>query len=110
MATLDDEIARHLQTAAQSGELSSAEGYGKPLTHDAGWEETPASLRMPFKILKDAGVVPHEVEMFHERARLRAALAAASTEQDRQDAQRRLSDLEQKLALRLESLRINASL
>ncbi len=110
MATLDDEIARHLQTAAESGELSSAEGYGKPLTHNAGWDETPEALRMPFKILKDAGVVPHEVEMFQERARLRTALEAASTPQERQEVQQRLSDLEQKLALRLESLRINASL
>lgn len=110
MTTLDDEIARHLQKAAESGELSSAESYGKPLIHDSGWDETPESLRMPFKILKDAGVVPHEVAMFHERARLRAALEAASSPQERQDAQQRLSDLEQKLALRLESLRRNASL
>ena len=31
MRTFDEEIARHLQEAAESGELSRAEGYGKPL-------------------------------------------------------------------------------
>jgi hypothetical protein len=30
MRTLDEEIARHLKEAAESGELSKAKGYGKP--------------------------------------------------------------------------------
>jgi hypothetical protein len=110
MPTLDEEIARQLQQAAESGELRSARGYGQPMQESEGWHETPEALRMPFKILKDAGVVPHEVEMFHERARLRAAVEAADTPQTREALQRRLSELEQSISLRLESLRINNSL
>ncbi len=34
MSTLDDEIARHLREAAAAGELSRADGYGKPLDED----------------------------------------------------------------------------
>ena len=49
MRTLDEEIARRLQQAADSGELSSAKGYGKPTPEDPGWEATPAALRMPMK-------------------------------------------------------------
>ena len=68
MPTQDEEIARHLREAMASGELAGTEGFGKPLPEDAGWEATPEALRMPFKILKNAGFVPPEVELFHERA------------------------------------------
>ncbi len=110
MATLDEEIARQLQAAAASGELAQAEGYGKPLVDGLGWDDTPAALRMPFKILKDAGVVPPEIGLFRERARLRAAIEETSDPDARQKLIGCLSGIEQKLALRLESLRANAAL
>ena len=105
MATLDDEIARKLAEAARSGELASAPGYGKPIRHDEGWQQTPEALRLPFKILKDAGVIPHEVELFHERARLRHAIDSSKDAATRRGLQSMLSELEQKLSLRLEALR-----
>jgi hypothetical protein len=110
MRTFDEEIARHLKEAADSGELSRAEGYGKPLPDDPGWNATPEALRMPMKILKDAGAVPPEVEWFHERARLRAQIASITEPLEREALQRQLVELEQKIALRLEALRINPSL
>ena len=106
----DEEIARHLQAAAASGELASAQGYGRPLAEDAGWEATPEALRMPFKILKNAGYAPPELGLFHERARLRAAVESASDVTEQLKLRRALSELEQALALRLESLRRNASI
>ena len=110
MATLDDEIARHLAEAAASGELKAAPSYGRPMPAMEGWDETPESLRMPFKILKDAGFAPPELALFRERAQLRAALHAAGDDGERQRMSQRLSELEQKLALRLEALRINGTL
>ena len=110
MPTQDEEIARHLREALASGELAGTKGFGKPLPEDAGWDATPEALRMPFKILKNAGFVPAEVELFHERAALSAALAECTTEAERTVARRKLSDLEQKIALRLEALRINGTL
>jgi len=53
--------------------------------------------------------VPPEVELFHERAVLNAALAAAD-EAERSALRQRLSDLEQKIALRLEALRSHGKL
>ena len=105
MRTLDEEIALYLQRAAESGELGLAKDYGKPFTKDPGWEATPEALRMPMKILKDAGVAPPEIALFHERARLRASIDAAAPD-ERLKLQRQLSELEQVLALRLEALRI----
>jgi hypothetical protein len=110
MPTLDDEIARHLREALESGELQRAKGFGKPLPETEGWDDTPEELRMAFKILKDAGVAPPEIELFHERARVRAALEACTDEAGKERLRGELSQLEQKIALRLESLRGNARL
>jgi len=110
MRSLDDDIARRLEEARASGELTQAESYGKPLAATEGWDDTPPELRLPFKILKDAGVVPREVEMFRERAALRAQLAACADAGETRTLQQRLSELEQAIALRLEALRINGML
>jgi len=106
----DDEIARHLEQALKSGELRQAESFGKPLDEDAGYLATPESLRMPFKILKNAGFVPPELERLRERAALAEALHACKEPLERQALQQRLSELEQAIALRLEALRISGRL
>jgi hypothetical protein len=69
MRSLDEEIAAYLQEAAAAGELRQAPSYGKPMDENDGWDETPADLRMPFKILKDAGVPPPEIELFQSGSR-----------------------------------------
>jgi hypothetical protein len=110
MRSIDEEIARHLQEMAESGELSRIEGYGKPIPEDAGWNATPEALRMPFKVLKDSGFHPPEIEMLHERARLVAAIRECGDDDARKTQQKKLSELEQKIALCLEALRIHGSL
>ena len=110
MRTFDEEIARRIQEAADSGELSGAKGYGRPMPEDPGFADTPAALRMPMKILKDAGAAPPEIAMFHERARLRKAIEAATDPIEHRDLQLKLVLLEQNIALRLEALRANANL
>lgn len=110
MPTLDDEIARHLAEAAASGELQAAPSYGKPLAADEGWDATPQALRMPFKILRDAGFAPPEIVLFHERTDLRRRLEAADSDAEENALQVQLAQLEQRLGLRLEALRRNASL
>ena len=110
MPTQDEEIARHLREALASGELAGTRGFGEPFAEDEGWNATPESLRVPFKILKNAGFVPPEVELFHERAALSAALEASASEPERSELRRKLNELQQKIALRLEALRINGTL
>jgi hypothetical protein len=110
MGTLDDEIRRHLEAAAASGELQAAPSYGKPLARPEGWEETPDEFRQGFKILKDAGFAPPEIAPFHERARLRSLAEGDVTAAERTALMLQLSELEQKIALRLEAMRASGSL
>lgn len=106
----DEAIAEHLEQALRSGELRSAQSFGKPMPESEGWAETPAEFRLPFKILKNAGVTPPEVEMFQRRAQLRQALEACTDEPRRTLLQRQLGELEQALALRLEGMRASGRL
>ncbi len=106
----DEAIAEHLDQALRSGELGSAPSFGKPMPEAEGWHETPLEFRLPFKILKNAGVVPPEVELFHKRGELRRALDESASETEREVLRQRLVDLEQVIALRLESLRSSGRL
>ncbi|MFN8064998.1 MAG: DUF1992 domain-containing protein [Vicinamibacterales bacterium] len=69
----------------------------------------PAELRMGYSILKSAGCVPEEVEMFRDVERLEAQLAAASGEQARADVRRALNDARLKLDVALERRRLQRS-
>ena len=105
----DEAIAHHLARAYESGELQSAESFGKPLKELEGYAETPAEFRMPFKILKNAGAAPPEIEFFHQRAALRSRLDLATTDDERKQLRQKLSELEQLIALRLEGMRVSGT-
>jgi Domain of unknown function (DUF1992) len=107
---LEDHIGRHLHESEQSGELQAAPSYGKPLGFGDGYDETPAELRMGMKILKDAGVVPPEVEAMREAAELEARMNACADDAERRLLQQRLSQMRQAIALRLEGLARSGSL
>lgn len=101
---LEDHIGEHLHQSEESGELQAAPSYGKPLAFGDGYDETPAELRMGMKILKDAGVVPPEVEAMREAAELEARLQACTDPTERRVLQQQLSEKRQAIALRLEGL------
>jgi hypothetical protein len=104
--TLDEEIAAHLAQSHKAGELQRAKDWGKPLNFGDGYEETPDEYRLPFKILKDAGFVPPEVELMKRlsemRERLRT-LAPGSAEATALKTE--VADLELKVAIRIEAMR-----
>lgn len=106
----DDAIAEHLAASLRSGELQSAESFGKPLAEAEGWAETPLEFRLPFKILKNAGVPPPELALFKTRAALREQLEAARDDAERSVLRQRLSELEQLIALRLEGMRASGKI
>ena len=70
----------------------------------------PAELRMAMKVLKDAGVVPHEVTMMREATELQAQIEACTDAAALPLLQKHLAELQQNIALRLERLRVSGSL
>ena len=107
---LEDHIARSLTESAANGELQSAPSFGKPLDFGDGYDDTPPELRMGMKILKDAGVVPPEVEFMQQIGALRQSREGAPDSGETRAKRQRLSDMQQQLALRLEGLRRRGTL
>lgn len=110
MATLDEQIAQALADSLASGELQRAPAWGKPLPMADGWDETPVELRLPFKILKDAGFAPPEVEWMRRAAALREAIAVCADAVQAAALRAELAGVQQRIALRLEKLRTSGSL
>ncbi|MEO5734240.1 MAG: DUF1992 domain-containing protein [Rubrivivax sp.] len=107
---LEDDIGRKLAEAERNGELRSAKGFGKRLDLQDGYEQTPAELRMGFKLLKDAGVLPPEVQLMREIDALRERIARADAADSGLDAARaQLLAMRQQLAMKLERLRFSGS-
>jgi hypothetical protein len=83
--------------------------WGKPLDLEDGYAQTPEEFRIAFKLLKDAGFVPPEVETMKRIAALREVIAADPQAPRAEAMRRRLSELQQRLALRLEKLRVSGT-
>ncbi len=108
----EDHIGRAIAQSEASGELRAAPSFGKPLDFGDGYDATPPELRMAMKIVKDAGVVPAEVELMQQIATLQATLdgAAPVDEAAARATRQRIVEMRQLLALRLEQLRISGCL
>ncbi|MES2582402.1 MAG: DUF1992 domain-containing protein [Pseudomonadota bacterium] len=102
---VEDHIGRHLAESEKTGELQAAPSFGKPLDFGDGYFETPEDLRMGYKILKDAGYVPPEVELMQEIEALRRQLEDQPDAPDAPTQRLRLADMRQKLGMQLEKLR-----
>jgi hypothetical protein len=102
---VEDHIGRSLAESEKSGELRNAANYGKPLDLGDGYEETPIELRMGYKILKDAGYVPFEVELMRDIEVLNRTMAESPGGDVKRAQQQRLAELCQHLAIRLERLK-----
>lgn len=107
---LDDQIGRALRRSEASGELRSAPSWGKPLDLGDAFEQTPPELRLGYKMLKDAGFVPAEVEMLGVIAGLRRELdaVAADDESRRRTLRGRIAALQLALDVRREAMRRQA--
>ncbi|HEY0209411.1 DUF1992 domain-containing protein [Acerihabitans sp.] len=67
---LVDELAeQHIQQAQQKGEFDNLPGYGKPLALDDD-SAVPEALRVGFRLLKNAGYLPPELQDRKDALRL----------------------------------------
>jgi hypothetical protein len=92
MRLLDDIAERHIAEAIARGDFDHLPGAGKPLVfEDDSW--IPSELRLAYKILKNAGFVPPEVEQRREIADATKAIMSTRDEAERARAAKRLNYL-----------------
>ena len=83
--------------AIQRGEFDRLPGAGKPLDLDDD-PDVPPELRVAYRILKNSGFVPPEVEVRRDIASAERLLTQVLEPSERREAQRRLDFLLMKLA------------
>lgn len=73
---------RRIQEAIQNGDFDNLKGKGKPLTFE---DETfiPEDLRMAYRILKNAGCLPPELELRNEIVNLSTLINTLDDDKER---------------------------
>lgn len=101
--SLEQDIDRRIAQSIRKWQQET-QAPGQPLVMDEAWLHTPEHLRLPFQVLKTAGVLPQEVELLQQKAQLRERLQHCTDPEQTALLRQQLSDLEQQLAMRLEAL------
>lgn len=97
MFLIDEWAERHISSALKRGELENLSGEGKPLQLDDD-SHVPADLRAGYRLLKNAGCLPPEIEQRKEAATLASLLRRLSREHpDFIELNKRLAVLEFRL-------------
>ncbi|MDK9365644.1 DnaJ family domain-containing protein [Lelliottia wanjuensis] len=97
MWLLDQWAERHILDAQRNGEFSNLPGTGQPLTLD---DDTfvPAELRAGYRLLKNAGCLPPELESRKDALALADLLKSIKPDDpEAQEIRRRLTLVELKL-------------
>lgn len=97
MFLIDEWAERHISSALKRGELENLSGEGKPLQLEDD-SHVPADLRAGYRLLKNAGCLPPEIEQRKEAATLASLLRGLSREHpDFIELNKRLAVLEFRL-------------
>lgn len=97
MWLLDQWAERHIIDAQQKGEFDNLPGNGEPLTLDDD-SHIPSELRAAYRLLKNAGCIPPELEYRKEAVALADLLHTVQPDHPQHhELQRRLALIELKL-------------
>ncbi len=96
MDTLSKIAERRIQEALEKGKLDDLPGQGKPIVFEDD-RGVPEDLRLAYKILKNTGITPPEVELRNRIATTKELLAGLEDEQEKLEAIKRLNVLMLKL-------------
>ncbi len=80
-----------IRAAIERGEFDDLPGAGRPLVLE-DFSAVPEHLRAGYKLLKNAGFVPPEVELKREISQLEQAAARARSQEERGAILRRLQE------------------
>lgn len=80
MGSFEHIVEQHLQEAIRKGELDNLPGMGQPLRFEDD-SDVPEESRMAYRILKNAGYLPPEMELRKDLNALKAQLDETPPEQ-----------------------------
>lgn len=81
---------RRIQEAMERGDFDDLPGKGMPLSLEEDDPMVPGELRMAYRMLRNAGMLPPEIELRKELLRLSDLLSAVTDEGERRERRREL--------------------
>jgi hypothetical protein len=93
---------QRIREAIEKGEFEHLEGFGKPIDNSE-YFSIPAEERVSYHILKNAGVIPEEVELRKRAYEISQQINQARSSKDLPDLERKRNLLETQIRLLAES-------
>jgi hypothetical protein len=90
MSILHNLAERKILEAIREGVLDDLALHGQPIPHE-DFSGVPEELRMGYKILKDAGYLPEELQLQQEILALQDMLNACTSPEEKEQARRKLT-------------------
>ena len=82
---------RKIREAMERGEFDNLPNQGKPLPPD-GLDRLPSEFRIAYKILKNANVLPEELELRNTIISLQKLLDACCDDEEQKNLQKKLNE------------------
>ncbi len=98
---LDKAVESIIREAMARGEFDNLPGKGKPIDL-TDYFNTPEDVRLAYSIMKNAGVLPEEVEILKEIEALNSELEACTDESQRKKFRQKLEDRKMRFSLLVE--------
>ncbi|HMF46860.1 MAG TPA: DUF1992 domain-containing protein [Candidatus Udaeobacter sp.] len=99
--SLKKSVDEKIEEAIARGEFDNLPGKGEPLDLDA-YFATPEHLRMGYSILKNADIIPEEIELLRQIEGLRKSLDSSITLTEKKALRQQLSEKLTNLNTRIE--------
>jgi hypothetical protein len=101
---IDRAIEAIIREAMRRGEFDNLPGKGKPIDL-TDYFNTPEDFRLAYSIMKNAGVLPEEVEILKEIEALNNQLEVCKDEGKRKQLKKKIEDRKMRVSLLLEGNR-----
>jgi len=102
MSIFETIAERKIEIAMANGEFDNLSGKGKPIPED-DMCMVPEELRMSYKILKNAGIIPEELELQKSIYNLTDLLSACANEEERVNIRIKISEKQLRYNMIMES-------
>ena len=103
-STVDNLVEQKIRQAMEDGEFDHLSSKGKRIDL-TDYFEIPEDIRLAYSVMKNAGVLPPEIELMAEIRDLEQLRTKLSKDMRASDIQSRLQDLRLRLRLQLERRR-----
>jgi hypothetical protein len=84
-------VEKMIREAMEKGEFDNLRGSGQPLDL-SDYFAAPEDMRIGFKLLKDANIIPEELELRREVEALKDELARCSTEEEKRKLRKTINE------------------